>query len=285
MDKENIDDFIGFLPSPGNFIKQISLYKAFEVNILNIEQIKDIINYSGPIDLFCKECNQESVFINDKAVEVITGYSPGSSQQDKYIPSPTFTPPDYFHIEFNCSRNPNHKIYFCFSCMNDKIQKIGQFPSYADLQEGKIKKYKKILGNNYYELAKAIGLVSHGIGIGSFVYLRRIFENLIEEEHLKSKTEENWDDKLYNSSKMDKRIKLLKDRLPNFLVANYSIYSILSKGIHLLSEDECLKYFQPIQLGIELILDEKLETIERIKKIKSAQKSIADIKTDINKRI
>ncbi len=284
MNEENSEGLFKDLPSPKEFIKEIHLYKEYEVDIINVSQIENIINFPGPVDLFCIECNQESVFTNEKAVEVIAGQSPGSAQPQNWFPK-TFDPPNYFHIEFHCSRNPHHKIYFCFSYSNDVIQKIGQFPSYASVQEGKIKKYKNILGKSFPEFTKAIGLVSYGIGIGSFVYLRRIFENLIEEEHLKAKTVKSWDDNLYNSVRMDEKIKLLKDYLPNFLVKNYSIYSILSTGIHLLSEDECLKYFGTIKLGIELILDEKIETIERNNKIREAEKSISEIKGKINKRI
>jgi hypothetical protein len=35
----------------------------------------------------------------------------------------------------------------------------------------------------YKKFTKGLGLAAHGVGIGSFVYLRRIFENLIEEAH------------------------------------------------------------------------------------------------------
>jgi hypothetical protein len=73
---------------------------------------------------------------------------------------------------------------------------------------------------------------------------------------------------------MDDKIKFLMDRLPSFLVQNRSIYSILSKGIHSLNEQETLEVFPAIKLGIELILDEKLEQDEKQKKIKQAEKQI-----------
>jgi len=41
-------------------------------------------------------------------------------------------------------------------------------------------KYRLVLrGDNWAELYKAVGLAAHGEGIGSFVYLRRVFERLI----------------------------------------------------------------------------------------------------------
>ena len=133
------------------------------------------------------------------------------------------------------------------------------------------------MGDRQKEFSKAIGLVSHGVGIGSFVYLRRIFEHLIEEAHQEAIKNESWNEENYNKSRMDEKIVLLKDYLPDFLVKNSFIYSILSKGIHQLSEAECLKHFDAVRLGIELILDEKLERLNREAKIREAEKSISEI--------
>jgi len=36
------------------------------------------------------------------------------------------------------------------------------------------------------ELSTAIGLYSHGVGIGSLIYLRRVFEFLIDEAYNKA---------------------------------------------------------------------------------------------------
>ena len=86
-----------------------------------------------------------------------------------------------------------------------------------------------------------------------------------------------WDEKKYKHAHIDEKIGILRDSLPKFLVENKSLYSILSKGIHELSESECLKAFPLTKLGIELILDEKLEKMERDRKIKEASKGIGDL--------
>lgn len=137
------------------------------------------------------------------------------------------------------------------------------------------------MGESYKEFSRAVGLVSHGVGIGSFVYLRRIFENLIEESHQEAIKIDSWDEENYNRSRMDEKIALLKDYLPEFLLRSRKIYSILSKGIHQLSENECLKYFAAVKLGIELILDEKLEKLNRESKIKEAEKLLSDIHSEL----
>lgn len=106
---------------------------------------------------------------------------------------------------------------------------------------------------------KAVGLVSHGIGIGSFIYLRRIFETLIEEAHREALKDSEWNDDIFNRSRMDEKISMLKNHLPEFLVTNRIIYSILSLGVHSLDEQTCLDDFDSIKASIELILDEKIE--------------------------
>jgi hypothetical protein len=80
---------------------------------------------------------------------------------------------------------------------------------------------------------------------------------------------------------MGERIELLKDELPEFLVENKAMYSILSKGIHELSEEECLTAFPILKVGIEIILDVKLEAAKKEKKLAEAKKAIAALSGSI----
>lgn len=159
---------------------------------------------------------------------------------------------------FRCHRDELHLFYFSVLIQQNKVTKIGQYPSIADLQLHKIKKYQTILKNDYRDFSKAIRLNSQEIGAGSFVYLRRIFENLIEEtRQIALEQNTNWNNSDFEGSKMDHKIKLLKDYLPSILVENRKLYAILSKGIHELTEVECLDLFPKVQLAIELILMKK----------------------------
>jgi NAD(P)H-flavin reductase len=134
------------------------------------------------------------------------------------------------------------------------------------------------------ELTKAVGLVANGIGIGSFVYLRRVFESLIEEAHNEAKVDSGWDEAQYQKNRMVEKIEQLKNHLPDFLVKNKGMYGILSVGIHELEENECLKHFDAVKVGIELILDEKLEKRNKAKKIEEAQNRIQVITQSITKK-
>ena len=87
----------------------------------------------------------------------------------------------------------------------------------ADIDLPQASRYSAILGRQYYnELKRSIGLHSHGIGIGSFVYLRRIIEKLVM-THSKAEaagvlTEQQFEYQADGQHRngMEEKIKLLK---------------------------------------------------------------------------
>lgn len=264
------EDNSNALPNISDFYLNVPLYKSFTFDEHQGNALLELHDFKGHIDCYCISCKQPSVFQTDNYVMYTDqgNYPPRLVDKNNYI----------FKHKFSCSRNEEHQLFFFFLIHNKTITKIGQYPSLADLATVDILKYRGILNNDLWrEFSKAVGLTSHGIGIGAFVYLRRIFEHLVEEAHQKQITSNGWDEDLYKKSRMDERISLLKHSLPDFLVKNKSVYSILSKGIHELKEDECLDVFPIIKLGIELILDEKLEQLQREKKIKLASKEISEL--------
>lgn len=155
------------------------------------------------------------------------------------------------------------------------IQRIGQQPFYGDLHIVQVKKYSHVLSVwQIGELTRAVGLASHDVGVGAYVYLRRIFKSLVEEAHQSALSHSGWDEEPYQRARMSERITLLKSHLPSFLIEHPGMYALLSKGIHELSEDDCLKHFETLRIGVELILDERLDLRERALKIAAAKTAI-----------
>ena len=179
------------------------------------------------------------------------------------------------HIKYEEDGNENRQI--------KSISKVGQYPSVADFHIGKVHKYDKVLPKERMrEFTKAIGLAANGVGIGSFVYLRRIFEHLVFEAlEVAKKDKPEFDETVFISSRMNERIQMLSGYLPDFLVENHTIYGILSKGIHELSEDVCNKHFSILRESIEMILDEKLEAYQKEQKKKSIKQALSKIAGDI----
>ncbi|MDY7993401.1 hypothetical protein UY286_21410 [Paenibacillus polymyxa] len=244
------------------------LYNTFDISEATYEMVYEFMKVDVGFDGYCPECEKESTFKSTKSkyMEFTDSVMKAYCEEEKIV-----------NKEFYCTRFNSHKIVFFYKIMDMKITKIGQTPSTADLSNNSIKIYRKLLGKEgYKEFNRAIGLSSHGIGIGSFVYLRRIFERLIEEAHQEAVSEDsNWNEENYIRSRMQEKISILKDYLPIFLTKAKGLYPILSKGIHELSEEECQEMFPAIKLGIELILDERIEQINRKNKIKEAEKAIS----------
>ena len=238
---------------------------------------------------------------------IIDGYNPQSKKdttyrlifgignlREKYNAGTNFSTCNHYYpsliqekgvksIVFKCQRYGDIITIIVFHDFDQSIiMKVGQYPSVADIHIGQVKQYDKVLEKPIMkEFTKAIGLAANGIGIGSFVYLRRIFENLIFDAYNEAKNDNAIDEKQFDSMRMDERIKSLKGYLHSFIVENNGIYGILSKGIHELTEEECLAYFDCMRKSIELILDERLEQLAKKKKIEEVKKTLNAITSQI----
>jgi hypothetical protein len=245
-------------------VAQSGLYKYFEISGIRPDSLMIMLSGFYPSDIYCVDCKSMSVFKGAEPIapKMVMVGAPSMGRLVRNLgeipKEPEHMDQDYT-LDLVCSRNFTHRIKAVFRINQNTLTKIGQFPSVADLQLNQLSKYDGVLADNLRkDFGRAIGLNAHGIGIGAFVYLRRIFENLIEEAHQEITKLNDWDEDAYQRAKTDERIKLLKSLLPEILVSNAAIYSILSKGIHILSDDECLEYYDTIKMGIELILDEKI---------------------------
>lgn len=252
------------LPTPEEIYLSHPLYDPIVFDTTHAEQGHKVKYFKGTIDAYCPACGIHSIF---ERIPQNMDYDTDAWVHDHL-----------FEIIFKCTRNrenKDHQLYFLFKVKGRTIQKIGQFPSLAELSLYDVKRYANVLDKKYFkELTRAIGLAAHGVGVGSFVYLRRIFESLIENARLEVLSDPTWSEPDYVKARMSEKIELLKTKLPAFLVENRAMYGILSKGIHELTEEECLNGFPVVKLGIEIILDAKLRQQEEIQKIEEARKAL-----------
>lgn len=248
-------------PTPKQFYVEYPLYEEFTFNESQSRDGWRIKYFGGTIDTFCPECGSHSIFT----------HSPRNVQHE--VDSWEFN--HLFDVTLICSRKKEHQLYFLFQVRGRTIQKIGQFPSLATLNLYDVRQYTSVLSkDSFREFTKAIGLAAHGVGVGSFVYLRRIFEGLIEEAHKQALLTPGWDEGEFAKGRMSEKIQSLTAYLPKFLVEHRSLYGILSKGVHELTEDECLKAFPVVKLGIEIVLDAKLREQQERNKLEEASRAI-----------
>lgn len=280
------------IPSPCDFLLCVPVYEAFAYEGNQTWEVIDLLYFGGIYDCFCPKCGRESTFqviAPEKPAKYVRNIARENMlRQHGADPEIPLIDQNVYRIVAQCSRVKHHYQNFLFLIDNVivteeskkphiqfTVQKIGQHPSFGDLNLPKLKKYAHVLSKALLgELIRAVGLASHDVGVGAYVYLRRVFESLIEEAHEGSKSEANWDEVSYQRSRMTEKITLLKDHLPTFLVDHPEMYSLLSKGVHELSEEECLAHFETLRIGIELILDEKLERKEKEKKIREAKAAL-----------
>lgn len=267
------------------------LYEPIEINAEIENAIQAILLFEKAMDCYCPTCKQSATFrgvISDATEKTIQNALISFSQKklanamgsSNAINNPWKLP--VFSKTIVCTR-AQHFVHFHFISENNTIIKIGQFPSLADLAIGNNKQYKDVLGvERLKELNKAIGLAAHGVGIGSYVYLRRVFEFLIEEAHQKASMDTDWNEEDYLNKRMKEKITLLKKFLPQFILDHPELYSILSLGIHELTEEQCLASFEALKQAILVIAEERLHDTQRKKRYSEASQAV---KSALNKVI
>jgi hypothetical protein len=227
--------------------------------------------------------------------EEFEGYNPWRKLESTFVVTTDLCPSGsdnayfksggYGTVKIKCKRTDDvFWYYILWLPTENQIQKIGQFPSVADFHISEVKQYSKLLNNDRLrEFTRAIGLAANGVGIGSFVYLRRIFESLINDAYLLAKSEGSVNEEEFKKARMDEKISLLAHHLPVFLFENRTMYSILSLGIHQLNEKDCLAHFDTLRVGIEIILDEKLDELRKKEKVEAAKQKLSALRGQLGK--
>lgn len=251
--------------------------------------IQAILLFGKTMDSYCPECQQNATFravISESSQKMFkeeglkraippTRDTSFPSMRSSVWKLPTFSK------TIECTR-AKHTVHFHFVSQNNFILKIGQYPSLADFAIGDNSQFKEVLGKSRLrELNTAIGLAAHGVGIGSYVYLRRVFESLVEEAHGEAQQDSEWNEDEYRKGRMKEKASMLKNFLPGFILQHPELYSILSIGVHELTEEECLKSFEALKSAILVIAGEKLHNIQREKRYKEASQAIKSVSNEI----
>ena len=258
------------------FLLKHGLYDSCEICIPIKEPSDEIVSRASggasfhpkvevTLDSYCTNCEKDSVF---KTELLYGGYLMTFLKTNS--------------LSYRCTRCQSENLRFYFEVKPGSpqtIQKIGQYPSLATLSQHTAMKYKCVLQEpNFAEFKRAIGLNAHGIGVGAFVYLRRIFERLICKFRDEAVAAQDLVEADFKELHMDKKIKALKGYVPDFVYEQRNtLYGILSKGVHADTEKKCLANFPSLKSAIEVILEEMIQKKEMREKLKAATKAIEAI--------
>lgn len=266
----------------GKFLTNEGLYDEIEITEDNIFELADLIGGHVKLDVYCPKCKENRVFSgkvvpyywyddhNEKICRhplenEITSWqylfnTPQRNRDGENKPW-TWTNKSIeddtrlMVFKFVCAMDNTHHLDYIVLTYGNKMKKIGQYPSVADLSFPELKEYRKVLSkNDEKELKRAIGLYASGIGIGSYVYLRRIFERIIVTASNKAISDGKFKEEDFGRARVNEKVKMLSDYLPKSLVHNEAFYGIVSKGIHELSEEDCIEYFPVMKSFIMMIL-------------------------------
>lgn len=299
-----------------HFLQETGLYGKIEITSANIDELIDLIGGRVRISSYCTECKDNRTFSmnpisfifhdgrGEKSLENLADHLDQWQKTQAIVGTPqpdkrnnhnenlewTWSTWQYneatrlIHFPFVCSMDETHTLDYIVLTRGNTMIKIGQYPSIADLAFPELKEFKKVVStDDLKELRKAIGLHAQGIGIGAFVYIRRIFERLIDRAKDMAITDGSLDVEEYSRSRVAERIDLLKKYLPNALVSNKTFYGIVSKGVHELSEEDCIAYFPVVQEGIMLILCQWKAKKEEIETEQRLSASLSKIATNLSK--
>lgn len=243
-----------------DFIENAPLYswKTFSQS----EKLRESL-WIREIDEFCETCKQIRPFHDIRSI----GGGASHPMRKKEILSSGDS-----YLNFTCvsCKSENHSFWVEQQVTEDsvKLQKIGQKPRKKLKRDSKLQRFFKA-DSDYYE--KALISLSNGYGIAAYAYFRRIVEQNINQlldlllSELDPTDQENPNkvaiEELRKASPMSDKIKIANNALPEYLKPDGlnplgSIYSLLSEGVHSLSDEQCLFKAESLQACLSFLVSE-----------------------------
>jgi hypothetical protein len=185
---------------------------------------------------------------------------------------------EFFYITYQCSNCQRTEKTFSIAAKtetNGKPQgecyKFGELPTYGPPVSPKL---IKLIGPDRDEFLKGRRCENQGLGVGAFVYYRRVVENqknrILGEIIKVSEKIGASSDKIKNLSsavtetQFSKALDIAKDAMPESLLINGHspiklLHSALSEGVHVLKDEQCLE----LAGSIRVVLSELSERLSQ----------------------
>lgn len=167
---------------------------------------------------------------------------------------------EFFYVTYRCSNCQRVEKTFSLAAKVEtagkpqgECYKFGELPTYGPPVSPKL---IKLIGPNRDEFLKGRRCENQGLGIGAFIYYRRVVENQknrIFGEIIKVSEKIGASDEKIETLKnaveetqFSKALDLAKDAMPESLLMNghspiLLLHSALSEGVHTLSDEQCLE--------------------------------------------
>ncbi|MGJ7571098.1 hypothetical protein ACSFBX_11235 [Variovorax sp. RB2P76] len=258
-------------------VRELPMYGTIKLWGPATSQFAKLTKYEAGYDWYCPGCKRETPW----RAEV----SAGAMAQTKGYGGIT-------RLLNICRRDESHEevIYLEFTERNDIladenqpaiIRKIGQTPSLAEFHSNDVAEFEKVTTRaQRSDYLKSVQAFTQGFSAGACTYLRRVVEGILDQERdaeMQAKGITEWPD--YQRADVKGRMKLLGDRLPEFLVENPMLYKVLSHGIHSLSEEDCAALYPKLRNSIQLLFEDCLEKYRKVQHRAKLAKELNQVET------
>lgn len=246
--------------------------KIDEVNDTDMGCFNSLILFNG-LDLYCPQCKMNKTFVHEGTNDYHDLGTYIIKQRYGRVLSLVYVCP-------TCKE----KLYLLFLYKNNSIIKLAQLPSLYDVSRDELKKYQKnnlIDKDSFSEIYKADICASQSYNVAAYTYLRRVFENILKNVFKDHKSEIGISNEDFIKLPMDEKLKLIK---PFFAIEDdiyKPLYSLLSQGIHALTEEECRENYNLLKaIIVDILVEEKAkkernENRKMIKELLSQKKASA----------
>lgn len=289
-------------------IYQLNINKEKSIQDEELGKIVAFISDRTAYDYYCEKCKKIKTFIQNKDKNIIVkttfGYIDAlnmytlqagekkieytTSQYSTFYEESFYKDNSEFYIFkfFECPTCEN-RLVMIFLFKNKMIRKVYQSFISNIMNTEDIIRYQKMKlldSEDLMDLNKANECKKNGLNIAAFVYMRRIFENMLQRIYNKNKIEIHIKDesKEFTDLYVKDKVKLLKEYLPTVLNENSKsdkytkIYKILSEGIHKLDEETCENLYNMVKDLLLLILERECE-------LQKEKDSIKELDSNFNK--
>ncbi|MDP2247460.1 MAG: hypothetical protein Q8J65_04960 [Nitrosomonadales bacterium] len=267
-----------------DWLLRLPLYEKIDIGEEKQKVAESILLFEKTFDAYCPFCRLDSTFKSHVPDDVMKKYKQYSALMPISTPgevSKQFSIWDTRNIQktVQCTRE-DHVLRYYFTAESTYLIKIGQHPPLSEHSLAETTDFAQVLSRTQLnELNTAINLATHGVGIGSYIYLSRVFESLINEAQLTASLNEGWNESHYKGLSMKDKIQLLARNLPDFVVETEQLYRLFGKALQELTDDECLANFDVLKNGIFAIAEERLVQLSRSKRMSEAKKALAKLKS------
>lgn len=185
---------------------------------------------------------------------------------------------EFFYITYQCSNCQKTEKTFSLAAKvnadgdpHGECYKFGELPTYGPPVPPRL---IKLIGPDRDEFLKGRRCENQGLGIGAFIYYRRVVENqknrILGEIIKVSEKIGAPEDKIktlhdaVKETQFSKALKMAKDAIPESLLINghspiLLLHSALSEGVHALSDEQCLE----LASSVRVVLSELSERLSQ----------------------